>query len=277
MDNSNNTTRCDDDHHEEDGSCQTLGTPQFRKTHFKRIEEEGIVYLDAYGAPLYSEVQLARYLESLSKNVYGNPHSQSTSSQLTSGEICHVRAQVLELFKTNTSKHSVIFTSGATAALKLLGESFPFTPSSTFLAQKDSHNSLLGISEYARQRGARVILLPSVMEYKQEYAETNRAKNLVVIPAECNFTGQKAPISDIISSIRGFSVSDGEPSREKSWYIGLDASAMVSHSVLDLTALEGIDFVTLSFYKIFGFPTGLGALIVRNGIVSSLSKSRTTF
>jgi molybdenum cofactor sulfurtransferase len=25
------------------------------------------------------------------------------------------------------------------------------------------------------------------------------------------------------------------------------------------------DFVTLSFYKIFGYPTGLGALIIRNG------------
>jgi hypothetical protein len=42
----------------------------------------------------------------------------------------------------------VIFTSGSTAALKLVGESYPFhTPSSRFLYAADNHNSVVGIRE----------------------------------------------------------------------------------------------------------------------------------
>ncbi len=43
----------------------------------------------------------------------------------------------------------------------------------------------------------------------------------------------------------------------------LDAASHVSTSALDLQASPA-DFVCLSFYKMFGFPTGLGALLVRN-------------
>ena len=41
------------------------------------------------------------------------------------------------------------------------------------------------------------------------------------------------------------------------WFVVLDAASLVSTSALDLTAVRP-DFLTLSFYKIFGFPTGLG-------------------
>jgi len=44
----------------------------------------------------------------------------------------------------------------------------------------------------------------------------------------------------------------------------LDAASFVSTSKLDLKKYTP-DFVALSFYKIFGFPTGMGALIVKNG------------
>ena len=41
------------------------------------------------------------------------------------------------------------------------------------------------------------------------------------------------------------------------WFVALDAASLVSTSPLDLTTVRP-DFLTLSFYKIFGFPTGLG-------------------
>ena len=43
-------------------------------------------------------------------------------------------------------------------------------------------------------------------------------------------------------------------------------------SPLDLTDAQP-DFVALSFYKIFGFPTGLGALLVKNCAEISLQKT----
>lgn len=43
----------------------------------------------------------------------------------------------------------------------------------------------------------------------------------------------------------------------------MDASSYVSTNELDLDTYSP-DFVAISFYKMFGYPTGLGALLVNN-------------
>lgn len=54
----------------------------------------------------------------------------------------------------------------------------------------------------------------------------------------------------------------------------LDASSYVSTNQLDLDTYSP-DFVAVSFYKMFGYPTGLGALLVRNSTgVSALNRKR---
>ena len=52
----------------------------------------------------------------------------------------------------------------------------------------------------------------------------------------------------------------------------LDASAFVPTNPLNLTEYPA-SFVSLSFYKMFGFPTGLGCLLVRNDIAGMLHKT----
>jgi molybdenum cofactor sulfurtransferase len=37
------------------------------------------------------------------------------------------------------------------------------------------------------------------------------------------------------------------------------------------------DFVVLSFYKMFGYPTGLGALLVRNGTGAAVLRRKKYF
>lgn len=51
---------------------------------------------------------------------------------------------------------SCVFTSGATAALKAVGEQFPWCRGGAFVHARASHNSVLGIREYARAGGADV-------------------------------------------------------------------------------------------------------------------------
>jgi molybdenum cofactor sulfurtransferase len=51
----------------------------------------------------------------------------------------------------------------------------------------------------------------------------------------------------------------------------LDAAAFVPSSRLDLKAVQP-DFVSVSFYKIFGYPTGLGCLLVRKDKFQKLRK-----
>lgn len=51
----------------------------------------------------------------------------------------------------------------------------------------------------------------------------------------------------------------------------LDAASYVSTNALDLSRWKP-DFVTLSFYKIMGFPTGLGALLIHRRATDALIK-----
>jgi len=54
--------------------------------------------------------------------------------------------------------------------------------------------------------------------------------------------------------ITDFAESKGPPANGE-WFVVVDAAALVSCSPLDLSRYSP-DFVTLSFYKMFGFPTG---------------------
>jgi len=56
----------------------------------------------------------------------------------------------------------------------------------------------------------------------------------------------------------------------------LDAAAYVPTQPLDLSVVRP-DFVSMSFYKIFGYPTGLGALIVSMEAAADLKKVRVAF
>lgn len=67
-------------------------------------------------------------------------------------------------------------------------------------------------------------------------------------------------------------VSGCEEARGGAWWVVLDAASLVSTSPLDLSSCSP-HFLTLSFYKLFGFPTGLGALLVRKDCAGLLAKA----
>ncbi|CAM9709832.1 unnamed protein product, partial [Choristocarpus tenellus] len=118
---------------------------------------KGLVYLDHAGATLFGASQLHEVSAGLLGAVHGNPHSQGPISSVTASRIDAVRLAVLQHFGANPSEWSVVFTSGATASLKLVGEQFPWSNHSFFAHSMVSHNSVLGIREYARAGGAGVI------------------------------------------------------------------------------------------------------------------------
>ena len=58
-------------------------------------------------------------------------------------------------------EYTVIFTANASAALKLVGESFPFSEGGCYVVGADSHNSVHGIRQYATKRGAKIHYIES--------------------------------------------------------------------------------------------------------------------
>ena len=238
-----------------------------RTSEYARLDLAGHVYLDYTGGGLYAESQLRRHHKILSEHVFGNPHSSNPTSQAATQLVEHAREYVLKFFNADPDEYLAIFTPNASGALKLVGESYPF-PEGRYLLTFDNHNSVNGIREFAHARGAEVTYIPialpdmridvSQLEHELE-RPSKRGHNLFAYPAQSNFSSVKHPLDWI------------EKAHHHGWDVLLDAAAFVPTSRLDLSTVKP-DFVPISFYKMFGYPTGVGALIARRDALARLHR-----
>jgi selenocysteine lyase/cysteine desulfurase len=83
--------------------------------------------------------------------------------------------------------------------------------------------------------------------------------NLFAYPAQSNFSGVQHPLDWV------------DQARAKGWDILLDAAAFTPTNRLDLERWRP-DFVVQSFYKIFGYPTGVGCLLARKAALVKLRR-----
>src|SRR6185437_8106238 len=97
-----------------------------------------------------AESQLREHQELLRRGVFGNPHSTSPASRAATELADRARRAVLTFLNASPDEYVVIFTANASAALKLVGEAYPFEPGSRYLLTYDNHNSVNGIREFAR-------------------------------------------------------------------------------------------------------------------------------
>jgi selenocysteine lyase/cysteine desulfurase len=239
-----------------------------RAAEYGRLDRLGHVYLDYTGGGLYADSQLRAHLELLAANVFGNPHSNNPTSLAMTELVDRARAAVLAFFRADPAEYAVIFTPNASGALKLVGEAYPFTAGGRYLIAYDNHNSVNGIREYARARGARVTYMPTVLpELRLDGAAVAaelaqpapHAANLFAYPAQSNFSGVQHPLAWI------------DDAHAHGWDVLLDCAAFAPTNRLRLDEIKP-DFVPLSFYKMFGYPTGVGALIARRAALARLQR-----
>ena len=241
---------------------------ELRASDYSRLDAQGQIYLDYTGGGLYAESQLRRHQELLQDRVFGNPHSTNPTSRAMTELVEACRQRVLDFFHAAPEEYLVIFTPNASGALKLVGESYPFEKGSHFLLLFDNHNSVNGIREYCRAHGAETTYLP-VLPPEMRADETmveralgmghNGRQNLFAYPAQSNFSGVQHPLAWIPRA------------QAEGWDVLLDAAAFVPTNRLDLGQWHP-DFVALSFYKMFGYPTGVGALIARRHALQKLRR-----
>src|SRR5690606_20814048 len=139
----------------------TLRPPlaRLRDREFSRLARSGQTYLDYTGAALYPESLVRRHTGLLAATTLGNPHSENPSSRTTTAATDAARDAVLDYLDADPAEYTVCFTANASGAIRLVAESFPFGPGSRFIATADNHNSVNGIREFARRRGATVSYL----------------------------------------------------------------------------------------------------------------------
>lgn len=238
-----------------------------RETEFKRLDEKNHVYLDYTGCSLYSEKLVERHFDFLKQNIFGNPHSTNPSSQLSTEKASEARDFVLDYFNGNDD-YICIFTSNASGALKIIGECYPFNKDTHLLLSYDNHNSVNGIREFAKKQGSSFSYIPINYEdlrmnepvlYQSLDEHDDKDNKLFAFPAQSNVSGVKHPFRYI------------EDAGKKGWDVLLDAAAFVPTNRLDLRTVQP-DFVSVSFYKIFGYPTGIGALLAKKTAFQKLKK-----
>ena len=161
--------------------------------------------------------------------------------------------------------------------------------SSVFCYLEDNHTSVVGMRELARHREATVVCTTPLNIKSQTTAQqsstgtrslTSKSSNctlkqppyhLFAYPAQSNFSGRKYPLAWSNDLPSGKVYISGLESLPGSWLVVMDAASYVCTSPLDLTSYPA-HFVALSFYKMFGYPTGLGALLVRGDCAHLLHK-----
>src|SRR5258708_5335688 len=142
------------------GYEKTALLDDLRATEYRRLDERGQVYLDYTGGSLYAESQLQKHFELLRSGVLGNPHSASPASVTMTDHVERTRRFVLSYFNARAEDYILVFTQNASAALKLVGESFSFAPGSRYLLTFDNHTSVTGMPDFARAKGATVSYAP---------------------------------------------------------------------------------------------------------------------
>ena len=288
------------------GYGSTLLLDRLRATEYSYLETGGHLYLDYAGAGLPAQAQLGAHAERIGGGCWGNPHSQNPTSAAATELIERTRSAVLAHFNAPPEEYAAIFTPNASGACRLVGEAYPFSPRTRLVLTYDNHNSVNGIREFARARGAVTHYVPfcspelrvdddaigqalarrrpgrlgaawrvasggvapragragraaagrtQVREAERPVAALSDAassgrRGLFAYPAQSNFSGVQHPLRWI------------EMAHEHGYDVLLDAAAYLPSNRLDLSVVKP-DFVPVSWYKVFGYPTGVGCLIAR--------------
>ncbi len=244
-----------------------------RATEYSYLDSGGHTYLDYTGAGLVADAQLRAHTERLRGGCYGNPHSDNPTSIASTRLIEEAKVAVLRFFNASPDEYAVIFTQNATGACRLVGEAYQFSPLSRLVLTADNHNSVIGLREFARARGAAtryIKICPGDLRVSGEDVATtlergvrlrrgNSRRGLFAYPAQSNFSGVQHPLAWV------------ERAQTAGYDVLLDAAAFVPANRLDLGVVKP-EFVTVSWYKVFGYPTGIGCLLVRREALARLRR-----
>lgn len=237
---------------------------EWRTRELGRVVKSGVAYLDYTGAALYPASVVRTDAERLLESVLGNPHSEHGPSRASSDDLVTARRALLAFVGGSPDEYEVILTPNTTGACRLVGESFPFGPASTLLVTADNHNSVNGIREFARDRGADVSLVALDAELRLVDPESALRRipagpSLFAYPAQSNFSGVRHSL-DLVAE-----------AQRLGWRVLVDAASFLPTADLRLNEVKP-DFMALSLYKIAGYPTGVGALIARKDALAGLQR-----
>jgi molybdenum cofactor sulfurtransferase len=241
--------------------------------------------LDTSASPPTPTSLISQIATKLTSELYTNPHSTSYSGTRTAEEIDRVRKKVmLDLFGVKGEEGwDLVFTSGTTAGIKLIGECFfgKEAEGREYVYLDQAHTSLVGVRGYAEAGGRGKSRAVSSNNLVNGWAgrEESAGDRLVGIPAQCNASGRRYFHDQLFPHLRN---NDRRaPINGARTYYLLDAAAYLSSSTrIDLSTMshdDAPDYVVFSCYKLYGYPTGIGGLLIKRQSSEVILRGKTYF
>ena len=172
----------------------------------------------------------------------------------------------LKDFLNAESTDQIIFTSGTTAGINLVAQTYGranFSKGDIILVSNlEHHSNIVPWQMIAEEKGAEVQVIPvdeaGVLDMKAyvELLDTNRVK-FVAVNHVSNAIGTINPISYII-----------EQAHRVGAKVLIDGAQSVAHFEIDVQALD-IDFLAFSAHKLFG-PTGVGVFYGKRALLEAM-------
>jgi len=204
---------------------------------------------------------LSHYYQKDNSNIHRGLHTlaerATTAYELT-------RAKVRDFIHAPTSDQ-IIFTSGATAGINLVAQTFG---RSTFkagdkilISHLEHHSNIVPWQMIAEETGAIIEVIPvdetGVLDLDAFINQLDEKVKLVAVNHVSNAIGTINPIAKIISLAHA-----------KGARVLIDGAQSVAHIDIDVQTLD-MDFFVFSAHKLFG-PTGVGILYGKRELLASM-------
>ena len=177
----------------------------------------------------------------------------------------NAREKVRSFINARTAKE-IIFTSGTTAAVNLVAQSYALervgAGDNIIISAMEHHSNLIPWQQVCLKLGAELRVIPFDTEgvLNLNYLKENIDKNtkLVAVTHISNTLGTINPIEDIIAI-----------AHQKGVPVFVDAAQSITTQLIDVQALD-VDFIAFSGHKLFG-PTGIGVLYGKEALLNAMT------
>ncbi|MFD3407506.1 cysteine desulfurase [Aquirufa sp. HETE-83D] len=204
---------------------------------------------------------LSAYYEQDNANIHRGIHTLAERAT-TAYELTRKK---LAAFLNARSTDQIIFTSGTTAGINLVAQTFGRANvgkgDQIIVSNLEHHSNIVPWQMIAEEKGAEIKVIPvsdaGVLDIEAYKALLNPKVKLVAVNHVSNAIGTINPIVEIISL-----------AHEVGAKVLIDGAQSVAHLAVDVQALD-MDFFVFSAHKLFG-PTGVGVLYGKRDLLESM-------
>ena len=230
----------------------------------QQVNKAPLIYFDNAATTQKPKVvidALQHYYDQDNANIHRGLHTLAERAT-TAYELTRTK---LASFLNSPSTDQIIFTSGTTAGINLVAQTFGRANvgkgDQIIVSNLEHHSNIVPWQMIAAEKGAEIKVIPvsdaGVLDIEAFKALLNPKVKLVAVNHVSNAIGTINPIEEIISL-----------AHEVGAKVLIDGAQSVAHLAVDVQALD-MDFFVFSAHKLFG-PTGVGVLYGKRDLLEAM-------